>query len=640
MEKMRVSQHSGRNGSARHNDRSFLKDMNSNQIKEQAPHIDLEKMKTNEMWTCYPDLDFKAGERAYYEYAFKKALEATNEKYIRARHPERCKTLDDWYNSDKTCPEEMILQIGNKDQQVTREEFRECFSDYLTWLCEWNMQHGNPFYILNYATHYDETSPHVHIRRVWQYEDKDGLLRVGQNKALKAAGVELPDPSKAESRYNNRKMSFDAEARIKWQEICKARGFAIETEPRPDMRHKEKAEYIANQLESERIEKENALNTVTKELANAQERLNEVSSERIKQSDILERTQNELSEASVSLSDRQMELSGTEFRLRTLNAQYEALNASKGHVEQAVNEAKQLATKYQTLADTAKNEFNDKNEEINSLEKQIGLAKAELDKIVSSTAEKQQGQQLLDMVDQVAKQIQYRVPYKIEVLEEHEARYNPITKKQTKPATVEVKKETFDTYLQDKNLIQVLTELLRELLELFRSITEKLRLEVVKETAYQEINGKLRDSEERNIMLQDRNMELSKNIDALEEDKDDLKEELQYVNKELEESREQFQRLKDRFPALSRYERICEYERRYENRNETGHDVFGEFYLPDLDGNEVRIWKFMKDYARECKDLGIKPREDIDSHYLKFHDEHLLESLEHHGQYQYRGHSL
>ena len=41
----------------------------------------------------------------------------------------------------------------------------------------------------------------------------------------------------------------DSMAREQWQEICKSHGFDIETEPRPNVKHKDKAEYIADQME-------------------------------------------------------------------------------------------------------------------------------------------------------------------------------------------------------------------------------------------------------------------------------------------------------------------------------------------------------------------------------------------------------
>ena len=52
-------------------------------------------------------------------------------------------------------------------------------------------------------------------------------------------------------RYNNRKMAFDSLARGWWQEACLAQGWEIETEARPNMRHKEKRDFIYDQMTAE-----------------------------------------------------------------------------------------------------------------------------------------------------------------------------------------------------------------------------------------------------------------------------------------------------------------------------------------------------------------------------------------------------
>ena len=145
----------------------------------------------------------------------------------------------------------MILQVGNRDVRADDQAFIEALNDYINRLDEWNQAHGDHMTILSMALHMDETTPHVHIRRVWDYQDRDGLTRLGQNKALEQAGVELPDPSKPVGRYNNRKMTFDREARAMWHEACRAHGLEIETEPVPDRRHQDKADYIRGQISQE-----------------------------------------------------------------------------------------------------------------------------------------------------------------------------------------------------------------------------------------------------------------------------------------------------------------------------------------------------------------------------------------------------
>ena len=248
---LRASQHSGREGSARHNDRSFLNGRSADWIREHADHIDPSRTSDNQVYTWDDQTDIEKSERAWYDRTYGPAQEKINARYIRERHPDRCKTTDDLYNGKLTRPEEMILQVGNRDVQADGQAFIDALNDYLNRLDEWNETHGGHMTILSMALHVDETTPHVHIRRVWDYQDRDGLTRLGQNKALEQAGVELPDPSKPAGRYNNRKMTFDREARAMWHEACRAHGLEIETEPVPDRRHQDKADYIRGQISQE-----------------------------------------------------------------------------------------------------------------------------------------------------------------------------------------------------------------------------------------------------------------------------------------------------------------------------------------------------------------------------------------------------
>lgn len=248
---LRASQHSGREGSGRHNDRSFLTGRSADWIREHADHIDPSRTSDNQVYTWDGQTDIERSERAWYDRTYGQAQEKTNSRYIREGHPDRCKTTDDLYDGKLTRPEEMILQVGNRDVRPDDQAFIEALNDYLGRLDEWNQAHGDHMTILSMALHMDETTPHVHIRRVWDYQDRDGLTRLGQNRALEQAGVELPDPSKPVGRYNNRKMTFDREARAMWHEACRAHGLEIETEPVPDRRHQDKADYIRGQISQE-----------------------------------------------------------------------------------------------------------------------------------------------------------------------------------------------------------------------------------------------------------------------------------------------------------------------------------------------------------------------------------------------------
>lgn len=250
-ERLRASQHSGRQGSAKHNDRSFLAGRSEAWRQEHAPHIDPERTDDNVVWTWDGQTDVEASERAWYSQEYQRAQDATNARYASEGHSDRRKSTDQLYEGRLTRPEEMILQVGTQTDGIDPAEFAQAVDRYLDKLDEWDTAHGGHMHILSIALHVDESSPHLHIRRVWDYTDRDGLTRLGQAKALEAAGIELPNPGKPVGRYNNRKITFDAMARGWWQEACREQGWEIETEARPGMRHKEKRDYIYDQMTAE-----------------------------------------------------------------------------------------------------------------------------------------------------------------------------------------------------------------------------------------------------------------------------------------------------------------------------------------------------------------------------------------------------
>jgi len=262
---MRTTQRSGRAGSAKHNDRSFL-----DKDGVAADHIDRERLSENKYISMLgKNQNFEEAERAFYEMRYGKAQELRNARYIKSGHRDRCKTTDDLYEGKLTRPEELILQVGDMKEHISSEELWGMAKEYINSFNEWNKSHGNHGHILSVALHSDEATPHVHLRRVWDYE-KDGITELGQAKALEQAGVELPDPTKEAGRYNNRKMSFDAMMREKWQEICKGHGYEIETEPRPTKKHKQKADFIAGKLAEELEEKKQALEALSEQVAEAE----------------------------------------------------------------------------------------------------------------------------------------------------------------------------------------------------------------------------------------------------------------------------------------------------------------------------------------------------------------------------------
>ena len=318
---MKASMHSGREGSGKHNDRSFLQGKSEQEQREMAPHIDAAKTKNNLIWIIGNKGwhkgawgDIEAAERAYYKKTYSATQDTKNARYKAQRHPERCRSTDDLYTTKQTRPEEQILQIGSKDDPVTLEVFKACVMDYVKALNEWNRNHGRHMRILSIAIHSDETSPHAHIHRVWEYDSKDGRA-LGQDKALEAAGVPLPDPGKAKGRHNNRKMTFDATMRGIWYDICEAHGLQIDREPVPDMRHKDKADYIRDRIAGELAQ---AQEQVDRETARAET----VRGERIA-------AEEGLQQAHIDLAKVRAEIDGAEARRDALETSLRLLSAAE-----------------------------------------------------------------------------------------------------------------------------------------------------------------------------------------------------------------------------------------------------------------------------------------------------------------------
>lgn len=299
-------------------------------IAEYANHIDQERSGENLYTTWDGNQSFEESERNYYKQAYQAGLDATNERYRHEGHADRCKTVDDLYKGKLTRPEEMILQIGDRNSDVDGQSFKAAVEDYLGRLSIWNDAHGGHMMFLSAAIHLDEGSPHAHIRRVWEYQDAAGYTRLGQNKALQAAGIEPPQPEKPLGRYNNRKQTFDAMARGIWQETCREHGFDIETEARPDMRHKDKQEFIYSQMATEIDIKQQELTQATAEADRSRQEATKAAKAEL-EAKIRQRTaESDYKATEGKLRDAQAELEAIRERTRILTEQEARQTAKRG----------------------------------------------------------------------------------------------------------------------------------------------------------------------------------------------------------------------------------------------------------------------------------------------------------------------
>lgn len=220
---MRMTIHNARTSklgafTPRHNDRNF--DISH------AEHIDPERTKGNIYWnwTGKTDITFEDAEKTFYEEHCRKYLDAVNQRYREQRHPERVKDMDAYRRSPRTCPEETLLMIGNRDEHLPPKTLRAICEDLRNW--EENTVPG--LRVLDMALHVDEEgAPHIHMRKAWIYRDENGTESIAQSKTLQAAGIPLPHPDKPAGRHNNRKQSFSAMERQALYEIC--RGYGIES---------------------------------------------------------------------------------------------------------------------------------------------------------------------------------------------------------------------------------------------------------------------------------------------------------------------------------------------------------------------------------------------------------------------------
>ena len=249
---MRATIHNGRTNSLgaftpKHNDRNF-------NIKN-AEHIDPERVRNNRYWNWTgKEITFEAAEIAFYEKYISARLEAQNARYRAQRHAERAKTMDEYRKSPQTCPEEVILQIGKMGDTIPADMMARIIQEQINW----EQKTFPGVKVLNVALHMDEQgAPHIHERRAWVYTDKDGNFAISQNKALEQMGVELPNPNKPRSRFNNRKMSFSRMCREHLLQICREHGLEIEEIPQEKSRSGRTLEdYQAGEAEKRAAEAE------------------------------------------------------------------------------------------------------------------------------------------------------------------------------------------------------------------------------------------------------------------------------------------------------------------------------------------------------------------------------------------------
>ena len=262
--KVRATMHNGRTRatgetySVKHNDRDF--------DTTHADHINPAPERRNRYFIVnidgsidnHPAVTFEEHEKRMYEKLFSKSLARQTERHLKAGHADRVRTMDEYRTAARTCPEETLLQLGTREEFADPKAFMKAVG---RWCQQMQSAYGTNWRLLDGALHFDESTPHCHIRAVWTAEGADGL-EVSQTKGLRELGVQRPDTSKPKDRHNNPKQTFTQSAREIW--ISAAREFGIEVEEVPETPGKitlTKEEFIKEKLrqETEKLTEERAI---------------------------------------------------------------------------------------------------------------------------------------------------------------------------------------------------------------------------------------------------------------------------------------------------------------------------------------------------------------------------------------------
>lgn len=229
----------------------------------QESHIDHERTMNNKY--AYWDEDRKGHkseafnakehELKMYEHFFGDSLKAQNERYIKDRHPERCREMRDILTNVKTAPFETLFQIDKEGSTVASpEQLWRIANQTIAAMAKKSNGHFQP---LDLALHLDETTGHIHARAVFMAKNSAGQWTPNQNAALKEMGFERPNPDKPLNRYNNPLISFSDALRNDFYDRCEREGIEIDrTVKNPSKRHLEALEFKSQKLEASIAEKD------------------------------------------------------------------------------------------------------------------------------------------------------------------------------------------------------------------------------------------------------------------------------------------------------------------------------------------------------------------------------------------------
>ena len=195
--------------------------------------------------------DAKAFELSRYEELYGTGQEAKNARYIADGHPERCKSVADIYASRRTAPLETIIQLGSRDTDIDPQERKEKLMAATAELIDGLQKRwGDNLHLLDLAIHLDEGVAHCHLRMTFSALDKFGQRVPNQAQAFEAMGIQRPDPTAKEGKYNCPLITFSELIRQEFYDLCEKRGIVIDREVKnPSQKHLSVLEYKCKRME-------------------------------------------------------------------------------------------------------------------------------------------------------------------------------------------------------------------------------------------------------------------------------------------------------------------------------------------------------------------------------------------------------
>ena len=293
----RVTWRCTRSGSANHVSRDF--------DTTKAQHIDQSRIADDVIVSYCPTAPTqKDAEIEWYRNRYQPTIDAINANYVSHHKKYKCTDAVKMYNSDKYRPEELILQIGDRNTTVTHDTAVQAMSDMVNYIRDYSTAHGNHIHVLDYGLHAEEASYHMHVRVVYDYQDDKGLYRINQNKALELSGIDLPHPDAAPDRYNNRKIAYDTMMRGKWQDIVQSYDYDVIREPIPDRKHRDTEDYIRSKIDTDFKSKKNQLSEIIDDITYYDDYMHEVQQDILKLEQIKQKKQTEIEKSDANIEKR------------------------------------------------------------------------------------------------------------------------------------------------------------------------------------------------------------------------------------------------------------------------------------------------------------------------------------------------